>query len=284
MIVGEQARRPADAAETSRGAAPVIVMAYAGAGADKLRALLSSFPGLACTTGTGILPLCHYAVTAWQTVDKGAYGGLSPLAAASVRALNSGLVMAILAREGGRRWCEFTSASPAATGTFLRIYPHTQFLILHRRADATIRAVLDANPWGLAGAEFAPFVSASPASTVAAVANYWAAHTAELLDFEEAHPGSCLRVRIEDVNSNASQALLDIGGFLSLDRYDVVPAVPQDTARDPVAGDLPGLLATAPVHDQADGIPLPQLPRPLQARLSELHRRLGYSPVAVTGA
>lgn len=76
-----------------------------------------------------------------------------------------------LARDGGTRWCELASALPPAAQTFLRLYPQTRFLIAHRRADAFLCAVLESSPWGLAGAEFAPFVSAHPASTLAAAAS-----------------------------------------------------------------------------------------------------------------
>lgn len=103
---------PADT-RVSSPAAPVMVMAYTGSGADRLRSELSAFPALTCTSGMGILPLCHNAVTAWQEVDGRAREGFSPLAAASVWALAGGLVTAILARDGGTRWCEFTSAPPA---------------------------------------------------------------------------------------------------------------------------------------------------------------------------
>jgi hypothetical protein len=264
---------PADTAVNSR-AAPVIVMAYAGSGADQLRAALSAFPGLTCTSGTGIVPLCHNAIATWRAVDGRTEEGFSPFAAASVRALTAGLTTAILARDGGNRWCEFISAPPAAARTFARLYPGTLFLIVHRRADAVIRAILDANRWGLAGPEFAPFLSAHPGSTVAALAGYWVTHTAPLLEFEQAHRGSCLRVRIEDVRADTEQALLDIGGFLSLDSRDAAPRLPAvqdgDSSAEPV---LP-----------AAGLPFAQIPAVLLAQLNDLHRRLGYPPVTAAEA
>jgi hypothetical protein len=48
MSIGQMPHRPAEAARNSRHA-PVLVMAYAGAGADRLRSVLSAFPELACT-------------------------------------------------------------------------------------------------------------------------------------------------------------------------------------------------------------------------------------------
>jgi hypothetical protein len=147
--------------------APVVVIGYAGSGAERLGLALSWFPELACTQATGILPLCHQAVTAWQAVDGRNGAGISPLAAASVRALCGGLVTAILAREGGSRWCELSSAPTAAAQTFASLYPGARYLIAHRSVDAVVRTVIGSGSWGLEGREFAPFVSAYPATPVA---------------------------------------------------------------------------------------------------------------------
>jgi hypothetical protein len=115
---------------------------------------------------------------------------------------------AIPARGGGGRWCELISAPPAAAAAFARLYPQARFLTVHRQADAAVPAILDANRWGLSGPEFAPFVPAHPASTPAALASYWAARTSQQLEFEQQHPGSCQRVRIEDLTADPAQATL----------------------------------------------------------------------------
>jgi hypothetical protein len=111
------------------------------------------------------------------------------------------MVTAILAREGGSRWCEFTSAPPAAVETFARLYPQARFLIVNRRADTTMRAAAGSSRWGLEGPEFAPFVSAHPANPVAALASYLAEHTAQP-GIRRGTPQICHRVRIEDLTGN----------------------------------------------------------------------------------
>jgi Sulfotransferase family len=272
MTVNELSRRPADAAESAR-AAPVIVMAYSGSGADQLRSALATSPGLTCTTGTGILPLCQHVVSTWQTIDGRDGAAVSPLGAASARSLGAGLMTAVLASQGGSRWCEFTSAPMTAAATFARLYPQARFLVLHRRADAVVRTIIAASRWGLAGSEFTPFVSAHPGSSVAALASYWATHTSQQLDFEEAHRESCLRVRIEDLAANPEQTMLDIGGFLSLEASGGPAWLSHDRAGQPVDA---GPAAT--------GIPLVQIPPPLLAQLNDLHQRLGYPPLTAAAA
>lgn len=268
MSVGELQDRSAEAARRSR-AAPVIVMACAGSVTGRLRSVLSVSGELACTQGTGILPLCHQAVSTWQAVDGGAGAGPAPLAASSVRALCSTLVTAILAREGGSRWCEFTSAAPAAAQTFARLYPQARFLIAYCRADTVMRAVIGASRWGPEGPEFAPFVSACPANPVAALASYWATRTAQQLEFEQAHPGICHRVRVEDLTADDAQAVADISDFLALgDKHTPLPHIQDDDPDLQSGGDLP----------------LDRIPAPLLAQVNELHLGLSYSPVTAAGA
>jgi hypothetical protein len=266
----ELGNRPHEVTAAARNA-PVVVMGYSGSGAERLRSALSWFPELACTQGTGIVPLCHQAVTAWQTVEARDGARVSPLAAASVRALCGGLVTAILAHEGGRRWCELSSAPIAAMQTFVSLYPAARFLIVHRRVDAVVRTVIGSGRWGLEGREFAPYVSAYPASPVAAVVGYWAAHTAEQLEFERANPETCHRVGAGDLAGDAARILPEISDFLALGGESPPPPRILDDDRDGPAD--PGAPAADPL------LPLDRIPGPLLARVNDLHHSLGYPPV-----
>jgi hypothetical protein len=274
MGIGESKNRLGEATKTARSA-PVIIMGYAGSGADRLLSVLSAFPELARTRQTGILPLCHQAVTTWQMVDALGGEGISPLGAVSVRALYGSLVAAILAHEGGSRWCEFTNAPPAAAGTFARLCPEAQFLIVHRRADLVVKAVIDSARWGPEGPEFAPFVSAHPTSLVAALASYWAAHTAQQLEFEQANPKASHRVHVDDLIQNGAQILPGIGDFLALDGAHVSQSFTRDDEWDSQDGN--GDPIAAP------GLPLDRIPMPLLMQVNDLHHRLGYSPITATG-
>lgn len=256
--------------------APVIVLGYSGSGADRLSSLLSGFPELACTQGTGILPLCHQSVSAWQVVDGRGGPGIPPLASASVRSLCGGMMTVILARSGGTRWCEFTNAPPAAAQTFARLYPGTRFLVVYARADTMTRTIIGSGRWGLEGQEFAHFVSAHPESPVAALARYWATRTAWQLEFEEANPGICYRVHADDLVSGTARIFPEIRNFLDLGN---------GYASLSFSGDDPGIESDALEVAPGDhGLPLDRIPEPLLARVNELHRILGYSPVADAGS
>src|ERR1035441_8887252 len=103
---------------------------------------------------------------------------------------------------------------PRCAETFLQLYPSAKFICLHRRCPEVILAGVNANPWGLEDSAFKSFTAGYPGNAVAAIAAYWAASTEPLLEFEQAHPGSCHRVRYEDLTSCPDQARAEIASFL----------------------------------------------------------------------
>jgi hypothetical protein len=106
---------------------------------------------------------------------------------------------------------------------------------------------------------------------VAAVAGYWATHTADQLEFERANPEACHRVRTEDLAGNAARVLLQISDFLALGGESQPPPRTLDD-------DWDGHASTgAPVAPPV--LPLDRIPGPLLARVNDLHHSLGYPPV-----
>jgi hypothetical protein len=247
---------------------PVIVLTYAYAGAPELRALLGEHPGLVCTSGTGLLPLCEQAALTWSQADgRGGFpGSPSALAAASIRALTGSIAASLLAREGKARWCEIATAPAAYAETFLRVYPDTQFICLHRNCADVIRAAVRADPWGLSDQQFGPFTVAYPGRSAAAMAAYWRAQAGPMLDFEATHPRACCRVRYEDLTSDPGAAAREVFAFLDLD--DDRPASPGGMTDEAVPGGVP------------EPIPAQQLPAPLLFQVNALLARLSYPPLA----
>jgi sulfotransferase family protein len=283
---GRPPRSPAgghDSAATARDSTargtPVIVLTYPHSGAERLRGLLARHPGLACTSGTGILPLCAQAAGAWGSAEGHAGPRLSPLAATSTRALTSAIISALLARAGGRRWCEITTADPATTGTFLQLYPGTRVLCLHRRCTDVVHAALHASTWGVTGPATAPFTASYPASTAAALTAYWAARTASLLAFEDSHPGTCRRIRHEDLADGLhNDSLLE---FLSLPAPVITQVVAGPGTTNPRTGGPADRDGEAPGGSRVQApFPAQQLPPPLRAEADRLLAQLGYPPLA----
>lgn len=250
------------------GSAPVIVLTYPHAGGARLQALLSMHPALACTTGTGLLAACDHAAVAWRQIDGRPRAPMSQLAVSSVRGLATTMMMAVMARTGKRRWCETAAAERSAAETFLTLFPGTRFVCLHRSCPGVIVATLSASRWGLAGAGYAAYTAAHPASTVAAMAGWWADHASAVVAFEEAHPESCLRVRYEDLTAEPGQSERDILEFLDLDAWG--PWLPELAAEDGKK------IAADNISADREDLPVGQIPAPLLAQINDLHARLGY--------
>jgi hypothetical protein len=252
------------------GSAPVIVLGYPHSGAARLLSLLSDSAGLTCTSGTGVLPLCHQAAAVWRRAEgrDEEPEKVSALAAASIRAMVGAVVTQILVSEGRDRWCEFAVASEDAAGTFLSLYPGTRFVCLHRSFSGVASSAIQASPWGLAGPGYAPFFGAYPGSTLAVVAAFWAARTAALLAFETGHPAQCLRIRYEDIDGQPGTAAT-IASFLGLSAAGNRPALQAGVSG---AGAVPESAESAAEQD----IPVAQLPPALLAEVSDLLERLDY--------
>jgi hypothetical protein len=260
---------PAAGSANPAARAPVVVLATAYSGAARLRSLLD-LPDLAWTSGTGILPLCEQAAAVWRNADGRPEGStLSRLAVASTRALTDGVVTSILVREGKRRWCEICSAMPEVAETFAQLYPGTRFVCLYRSCPDFIRAVLDANPWGIADPVFAAFTRTQPASTVAALTTYWAAHTGSLLAFERSHPQAVLRIRFEDLAAAEQQTAQTVMSFLGVVGLDGDPAHTQNSQAAPEPGTL----------RRDTNPPAGLIPSAVLARANDLLRQLDYPPL-----
>jgi hypothetical protein len=251
--------------------APVIVLAQPYSGASTLRALLEGHPDLACTSGTGLLPLCEQAMATWHNADGRKAGTSSSLAFTTTRALATSLIISILAREGKPRWCEIAAASPQAAETFLRLYPGTRFLCLYRSCPGVIRAALDASPWGITDPVFTPFTSRYPANTVASLTAYWVSATGPLLAFERGHPASCLRVRFEDLAQDR-QADDQITSFIGL----------TGAVGRPVSGSHGGPQPVSPSTELAANLPAYLIPPALLAQANDLLQQLNYPTMAAS--
>lgn len=241
---------------------PVVVLTYAHAGAERVRDLLSAAPRLTCTSGTGVLPLCHMALATWQAVEG--REGASALAVKSVRALAATIIATIKVSSGGSRWCETTFASPDVGEMFLQVCPSAAFVCMHRGLPSLLTEGLRAYPWGLGGSPFWPYAGPHPGNSVAIIAAYWAACTEPLLDFEERNRERSLRVMYEDFAGETDHAGAAVYEFLGLD-----PSVPS------------ALRAPQGAPDEGPGEAeyarqLNRLPPSLREKIGELTARLGH--------
>lgn len=242
---------------------PIIVLTYAHSGAELLSDVLSASSTVACTNGTGLLPVCHLASDTWRIIENGG-SAPSALAAKSIRSLVSTMAAVVQSRSGATRWCEIAHAGSAVAETFRRIFPEATFICLHRSLRAVFADGMRAYPWGLGGSPFWGHAAGHPGNNVATIAEYWVAHTQQLLVFEDRHPKCSLRVRHEDLIDHPERAKSAIYDFLGLEPSTVSTAP---------------MLRSAPdkrVEEVEPAVQLALLPSDLRAKIKDLHVWLGY--------
>lgn len=252
------------------GAGPIVILSYAHSGAQHVQASLAAGTELACTSSTGILPLCAAAAEAWRRVEGLDGQKMSRLATATVRGLVTAQVTTILAGAGKIRWCELAIIAPSAAELFLQVFPQAVFVCVHRRCLDMVDAGMRASPWGLQAPWLMPYLLRYSVNSVASLAAYWADSTEGLLAFEKANPGAARRVRYEDAVVRADETLSAVRGWLQLpaeygNTFSAQPAYPESAAQ-PVPSDRPE-------------VPVDMIPQQLRQRIARLQAELGYAPL-----
>jgi Sulfotransferase family len=221
---------------------PVIVVGSAQSGVALLRRALAAGGSVTWIDAPSLVHLGHQ-VARTSAMVQGRADGTSALVRKAVNSLIQVFITARLAADGRRAWSATTVPEPRdGLEFFAGMMPTARFVCLHRRCDAVVRSLLAARPWGIdPGAGFDQFIIRHPLSPAAAVAEYWAAHTAALAGFETAHPDRCLRVRFEDMLGDPAGAssllreftgaqvdiVVDGAGALSAGGTAVLPAAPE---------------------------------------------------------
>ncbi len=229
-------------------------------GAEVLRDNLASSAAISCTARTGLLPMCESVASTWRQIERRAE--LTALATSSIRALVTSMAAARTATSGASRWCETAISGIGAAGTFLKVFPETSIICLHRRCDAVLTAAMRAFPRAFADESPWPDSPAAQDSAFTFVCTQWAESTQALLDFQLANPRSSLRLRREDLDSDAQAQMTAVWSFLGLTAPSAAP--PSESDHEP------GPRQPPPRY------PLDRLPSPLRAAINELHVKLGY--------
>jgi hypothetical protein len=246
---------------------PVIIMSYAYSGAEYVQDALAACLGLACTSGTGIIPMCAAAAETWQRIEGRSGPLISRLAATSIRGLVTAQVAVILADAGKKRWCELTTASSGTVESFLQLFPNTTIVCVHRSCLEVVSVGVQASPWGLQSQALVPFLQGYPGNNVAALAAYWVNSARQLLAFEKSHPEIAHRVRYEDVTSQPERALATIR------EAQVLQTSGYDTIRGPLADSGSEPLRPGPT------VPIEMIPESLRERIASLQAELRYLPL-----
>jgi hypothetical protein len=211
----------------SRGlvADPVFVLCVGRSGSTLLRLVLDTHPVLACPPETHILALCSQLAVVWSLIEGAplslqrgdAPPAIPDAAIAGIRQTMDLMTAPYLARRGKRLYCDKRLSMAACAGLLLRTYPGARFICLFRHPMDMISSGLEACPWGLTGYGFDRYIADSAGNAVMVLARYWldgATAIAAVQDHQ--HPGTCHRVRYEDLVAGQERVAAGIFGFLGV--------------------------------------------------------------------
>jgi protein-tyrosine sulfotransferase len=180
---------------------------------------------------------------------------------------------------GKRIYCDKSLDSVHYLALVQELFPASRAVLLFRHVMDTVASGIEASPWGFQAYGYAPYVQASPANSVAALASYWLDHVSLALKWEEEHPEMCHRVRYEDLVMAPDETVIGMQRFLGVEEDLSVLSVA--FAREPAQG--PGdykVSHTTGVHTESIGhgkrVPVAMLPPPLLNALNEKLAILGY--------
>jgi hypothetical protein len=247
---------------TAASRAPIIVLTLPHSGAEVLRDNLASSAAISCTERTGLLPMCESVASTWRQIERRAE--LTALAMSSIRALVTSMAATRTATTGAPRWCETAISGTGAASTFLKVFPEASFICLHRRCDAVVSAAMRAYPRAFADKNDSPDSPAGQDSAFTVVCAQWAESTRALLDFQLANPQSSLRLRREDLDSDAPAQMAVVWSFLGITAPSV--ALLPENDHEPCPREPP------------PRYPVDRLSPPLRAAINDLHVKLGYPP------
>jgi hypothetical protein len=251
--------------------APIVILTCGSSGERRLQSLVQgAIPDVFCTRATGIIPACHAALRAWQRAEgRPVPREASALAVRSVRAMADSMIAVMAARHGGRTWCETATAGPPAIRSFLTVIPGARVICLHRSCESFVHSVLTNRPPDAGRPQPDAGIAPHPDRSVTAICSWWATRATSLLQLESQRPGSCARVRFEDLAQDPDTILA-----MLTDRLELDPAANSGLPQGPARKDSFSPADPPPGHDA--GFPADQLPGDLTEKINSLHSQLGY--------
>jgi hypothetical protein len=270
---------------------PVFVLCNGRSGSTLLRFLLDAHPDLACPPETNLPALCGQLATVWSLIEGAPLSSnredeppvIPDAAIAGVRQTMDRMVGSYLERRGKKRYCDKSLGTARLAELLLRIYPEARFICLYRHPMDVIASGMEACPWGLHGYGFDPYIAISPGNAVLALARFWVDNTMQTLAAEERFPGQCIRVRYEDLVTDAEATATRLFEFLGIPAAPGISEACFSAERERFGpGDFKIWFTSKISADSIGrGWPIPSRmigPQVLTA-MNELAGKLGYLPV-----
>jgi Sulfotransferase family len=270
---------------------PVFVLCNGRSGSTLLRFLLDAHPELACPPEMNLPSLCVQLASVWSLIEGARLAAgrgddppeIPEAAIAGIRTTMDQMVGTYLTRRSKKRYCDKSLGTARYAGLLTRVYPAAKFICLYRHPMDVIASGMEACPWGLNGYGFDPYIATTPGNTVLALSRYWADNVGIIVAAEEQFADRCLRVRYEDMVSDAEGTAASIFDFLEV---RPAPGISQDCFspdRERFGPADHKIWYTSTVSTESIGrgwsVPSAMITLPVLDAINDLTARLGYLPV-----
>jgi hypothetical protein len=274
-----------------RVADPVFVLCMGRSGSTLLRLILDTHPDLACPPETNIPALCSQLAVVWSLIagaplslQRGDAPPVIPEAAITgIRQTMDLMTGPYLARRGKKLYCDKSLGTAMYARLLMRIYPRTRFICLFRHPMDMISSGLEACPWGLNGYGFDRYIADSPGNAVMALARYWLDGATAIAAVEEEYPGSCYRVRYEDLVADPDRVAAGIFDFIGVGRVAGIGKAVFSREHERFGPADHKIWYTSAIGQgsvgRGDSLPVGLIPPPVLESMNGLLDKLGYVQV-----
>jgi hypothetical protein len=270
---------------------PVFVLCMGRSGSTLLRLILDTHPDLACPPETNIPSLCSQLAVVWSLIEGAplslqrgdAPPDIPEAAIAGIRTTMDLMTAPYLARRGKKLYCDKSLGTAAYATLLLRVYPGARFICLYRHPMDMISSGLEACPWGLNGYGFDRYIADSPGNAVMALSRYWLDGAGAIAAVEENHPGSCHRVRYEDMVADPERVAAGIFDFIGVGQQPGIGEAVFTREHERFGPADHKIWYTSEISQssvgRSDSLPVGLIPPPVLESINGLLDKLGYVQV-----
>ena len=269
-----------------RAAPPVFVLSCERSGSTLLRYIIDTHPRICSPAHLHLGQLCQSLYNAifyslGQTMEVTDEETRERLIAVEIRRIVDELMERYVRAKGKQMWCEKTTDNLQHLKLLNDVFPDARYICLYRNCMDVVHSSIECSRLGFIP-ELAPYVRKQPDNIVAAMIDSWIEKTSVLLEFEQAHPAQCFRIKYETLVAEPSRTIPAMFTALGLEWDETLLEQVFSTQHDLGSGDRK-VLFTKKINTDSIGrgstISRSFIPADLLEKMNRLLARLDYPPV-----
>lgn len=199
---------------------PVFILSCERSGSTLLRVIIDTHPEIACPPQLNLGRACEHLYdlvyySIGQTYKGDTESDRHQWVISEIGEMIGSVMQRYVDNKKKKRWCEKTTLNINAIKMLSEIFPNAKYICLYRYSMDVIHSCLKFNPLGFMS-ELSPYVRNRPENLVEAMALNWLDKNEKIIEFEEANPDKCFRVRYEDIVMQSNETLKSMFRFIGV--------------------------------------------------------------------